>query len=83
MTLVYKYSPKATLILQLNILIVPNKYFTCSLPAISAMEKVSGTELPEKVFMLPKQCKAFQEHYDHIHQALESIAGMDDLLAGN
>ena len=40
-------------------------------------------ELPEKVFLLPKECKAFQEYYDHIQQALESIAGMDDLLAGN
>ena len=32
--------------------------------------------------MLPKECKAFQQYFDDIQQALESIAGMDDLLAG-
>ena len=58
-------------------------FFTAYLLSQQWRKSQLGTELPEKVFLLPKECKAFQEYYDHIQQALESIAGMDDLLAGS
>ena len=58
-------------------------FFTAYLLSQQWRKSQLGTELPEKVFLLPKECKAFQEYYDHIQRALESIAGMDDLLAGN
>jgi hypothetical protein len=41
-----------------------------------------NTEVKERVFTLPRECKPFQAYYDNVQQDLQSISGMDEFLAG-
>ena len=41
-----------------------------------------NTEVKERIFALPRECKPFQAYHDNVQQDLQSISGMDEFLAG-
>ena len=43
----------------------------------------SGQKLPTLEFHIPEESTAFADYYDRIQDNLESLAGMDEFIAGN
>lgn len=41
-----------------------------------------NTEIPPTLFKIAKESPAFSGYYDRVQENLQSIAGMDELLAG-